>query len=94
MDAASDVKPANHNREWDRSRVIEHIQCRQQEGKAMNYASLRGDDYSLLGVAGRCFGSCASAVGGGEAEVKAAIAPGSFWGGANTPRLSHLSNER
>ena len=45
-----------------KARVIEYIQRRQQEGKAMNYATLRGDDYALLGAAERYFGSWRNAL--------------------------------
>ncbi len=57
MECLPEVLPLKHNRKWDKSRVVEYIQRRQQEGKAMNYATLRGDDYALLGAAERYFGS-------------------------------------
>jgi hypothetical protein len=42
---------------WPFRPDIETIQRRQQEGKAMNYSAIRGDDYSLLNAAERYFGS-------------------------------------
>jgi hypothetical protein len=57
MECLPEVLPLKHNRKWDKERVIEYIQRRQQEGKAMNYATLRGDDYALLGAAERYFDS-------------------------------------
>lgn len=71
LECAPDGKPAKQNQKWDRSRVIERIQRRQQEGKAMNYATLRGDDYALLGAAERYFGSWR----------KALVAAGVVWEG-------------
>jgi hypothetical protein len=44
MESVSEVKPVKHNQKWNKALVIETIQRRLQEGKAMNYSSIRGDD--------------------------------------------------
>jgi hypothetical protein len=45
------------NRKWDKRRVIEGIQIRQQEGQPMHYKAVQQDNAPLVCAAGRYFGN-------------------------------------